>query len=463
MIKHAVTSVFALVTPLLACNSVSAEERVYHKGSPWDVVLTVPENGGAEAPYCAVTSNSWASRSVSIELTLTAVDNMEIFVRLRKDGWNLPVGKETNITVGSYAPGATMIAKAIDSDHLYARLPPAPANTMDGNAMNLVMSLKTVWATRDAMRLFVQFPGSEQPWIVPSLESFEAYQFNEAYQQCKHALTQIGPSIYRGSESDSTTSPFDQSGPGEGASGSDKPTSTSPTDNASLGTWRFSFSEEDWGESCVAMAEGDGVKIGFMASPGKDLIGFVEGVFEGDVTAMWRVDTKISRVLEGGQSEYSGWHEFGGLSEEFLDAAENGQQLTIGTFIGKRISVGLDGAKQAISSLRQCVGHTTEITSASSSVADTKPDKLAKSCLLQVKGKKFIDGPCSWEANGGDTTDRVMTANGYFATLFIEVNGSAMAYWNEQQYAGHAHGELGKLKKDGNCWVNKTTRLCVNE
>ncbi len=352
-IKRAAQLVVACAAVLPVFAAASAEDQVYHKGTPWDVVLTAP--GGSEAPYCAVTSTTWASRSISIELTLTGIDKTEFFVRLQKDRWNLPIGRETTVTVGSFPPGATMMAKAIDSDHLYARLPAAPSNDMDGNAMNLLMSLKTVWATRDAMQLIVQFPGNEQPWIVPAIESFEAYQFNDAFKQCRIALTKLGPSIYHGSDNDSATSPFDQSESNEGQTSSEGPGAASSASSVS-NAWTFTVGEEDWGETCVAKTQLGGVTVGFMASPGKGFVGFVEGAFDGDVTALWRVDDKISRVSAGSQSHYFGWHQFGELTDDLLTAVANGQQLTIDAFNNKRVVVGLQGAPQAISAFRQCAG-----------------------------------------------------------------------------------------------------------
>ena len=120
--------------------------------------------------------------------------------------------------------------------------------------------------------------------------------------------------------------------------------------------WSYESSEEDWGQTCFVSTRVGDVKVGFMASPGKDLIGYVDGLFQGDVSATWKVDDKISRVSEGGVNDYFGWHEFGDLGGEMLTAMTTGQQLTISTPAGKRIAVGLRGASAAITSFQHCVG-----------------------------------------------------------------------------------------------------------
>jgi len=120
--------------------------------------------------------------------------------------------------------------------------------------------------------------------------------------------------------------------------------------------WSYESSEEDWGQTCFVSTRVGDVKVGFMASPGKDLIGYVDGLFQGDVSATWKVDDKISRVSEGGVNDYFGWHEFGDLGGEMLTAMTTGQQLTISTPAGKSIAVGLRGASAAITSFLRCVG-----------------------------------------------------------------------------------------------------------
>lgn len=82
----------------------------------------------------------------------------------------------------------------------------------------------------------------------------------------------------------------------------------------------------------------------------------------------------------------------------------------------------------------------------------------AATCLLEVDGKAYIDGPCefsSWE--GGDFQ---ILAGDYFAYVYPS-DAPAYGYWNGTPGATHAHDPLGELRRDGACWVNETAKVCA--
>jgi hypothetical protein len=82
----------------------------------------------------------------------------------------------------------------------------------------------------------------------------------------------------------------------------------------------------------------------------------------------------------------------------------------------------------------------------------------AATCLLEVNGKAYIDGPCefsSWE--GGDFQ---ILAGDYFAYVYPS-HDPANGYWNGTPEATHAHDALGELRRDGACWVNETAKVCA--
>jgi hypothetical protein len=98
--------------------------------------------------------------------------------------------------------------------------------------------------------------------------------------------------------------------------------------------------------------------------------------------------------------------------------------------------------------------------STGSAAAHSRPGQ----CLLQVRGKTFLKGSCEVTIND----DRGSFAIGvgesrrakYFAYVNMEDDG-AHGYWNETPDSNHADTDLGKLKRDGACWVNKTARVCA--
>ena len=57
---------------------------------------------------------------------------------------------------------------------------------------------------------------------------------------------------------------------------------------------------------------------------------------------------------------------------------------------------------------------------------------------------------------------RLMEANGYFALIGIDTTGANGA-WNETPGGTHAHSDLGDMKRDGECWKNKSVRACAGD
>ena len=85
-------------------------------------------------------------------------------------------------------------------------------------------------------------------------------------------------------------------------------------------------------------------------------------------------------------------------------------------------------------------------------------------CVLQVKGKTFLNGPCNVLVTDKQGSFSVGVSDThrskYFAYVNMEDDG-AHGYWNETPSATHAQTELGILKRDGACWKNDTARICA--
>ena len=85
-------------------------------------------------------------------------------------------------------------------------------------------------------------------------------------------------------------------------------------------------------------------------------------------------------------------------------------------------------------------------------------------CLLQVKGKKYLDGDCpiTMEEDGsfkiGVAENAPIT---YFAMVSLSDKNTADGFWNEDEGANHAQSPLGTLKRKGACWQNKTAKVCA--
>lgn len=84
------------------------------------------------------------------------------------------------------------------------------------------------------------------------------------------------------------------------------------------------------------------------------------------------------------------------------------------------------------------------------------------SCVLEVGGQSYIDGPCSFERlSSDDGSFKIMDASGdYFVYVYVDED-EATAHWNEFAGVNRAHTPLGALRRDGACWTSDSARICA--
>jgi hypothetical protein len=85
-------------------------------------------------------------------------------------------------------------------------------------------------------------------------------------------------------------------------------------------------------------------------------------------------------------------------------------------------------------------------------------------CILQVRGKTYLNSICNVEMdeNGSFSIgagDNEHTK--YFAFVRIEHRGVAQGFWNGVDGESHADEPLGRLTRDGSCWVNRLSKVCA--
>lgn len=68
------------------------------------------------------------------------------------------------------------------------------------------------------------------------------------------------------------------------------------------------------------------------------------------------MDDKHAYVSDGSQNDHFGWHSFDQLSDHLPSEVAAGKDLAVTDIDGKRIVVGLQGTKQAISPFIKCGG-----------------------------------------------------------------------------------------------------------
>ncbi|MCW1754956.1 hypothetical protein [Rhizobium acaciae] len=330
-----------------------AEERLFERTSAWEVALVTPDSAGTDKPYCDVRTTSWAAKRVSVHLTLTDVDQLQMSFLLYKDGWGLPVGESTAVSVMRLSTQAPfpMTFKVTDPDTLYSE----PA--ADGTDAFPALMIAATWQTKKPDSLVLQFEGNEDPWVIPAITLFETYQLGRSLGECQNELVAMGPKLFGGdlSAQNSATSPFNRKAP---SAPPPKAAEPSASDNKIVANdWVFSTEDEgeDGRKICYASTKAGDIKVGFMGSPGKDLIGYVDGLFDGDTIATWRVDDVASQSLIGAPSDYSGWTEFT-VPKELLDEVAHGHELAITGSSGKQVVVSLKGAAEAIPAFNACFG-----------------------------------------------------------------------------------------------------------
>jgi hypothetical protein len=88
-------------------------------------------------------------------------------------------------------------------------------------------------------------------------------------------------------------------------------------------------------------------------------------------------------------------------------------------------------------------------------------------CLIEVGGRKYLDGTCPiHEAYGtltvGAGVGRFKPTKFYAYVSINDDGNTARGTWNGISAASHAHDELGELKREGSaCWVNSTAKVCA--
>lgn len=84
-------------------------------------------------------------------------------------------------------------------------------------------------------------------------------------------------------------------------------------------------------------------------------------------------------------------------------------------------------------------------------------------CLLEVGGRSYIDGVCEHEPlSDGKGSFRLTGPDGrHFVYVYVD-GPEATAHWNGEIGENRAHDPLGALRREGECWMNDTARICVS-
>ncbi|ARO31738.1 hypothetical protein NXC14_CH03854 [Rhizobium sp. NXC14] len=350
-----------------------AQVKRYYQGTSWAIQMVQPDAGGGSdgRPYCELKTTSFEPRSVALQLAASTQEagTYRTVIKLRKSGWQLPIGAAVKVKVGNpvkigsgnqVIEGPPMVFKVETTDTMAALVADYDSNWLPEMTNELLNGV--FGRTKYGSTLWFQFiDGDEPPWFPASFERFEKkIAFNE-YQQCLSDLSQMAADPAQGGFPPlSGTSPLKpKASTGAGSSLQPPIANQQRTVQAEAAApsevWRFSTNEEDWGETCFVETHKGDIKIGFMASPGEQLFGFVDGLFKGDTRATWHVDGQPAYVSDGGQNDYFGWYEFDQLPVDLLAQLTQSHEMAITGAKGERVVVGLNGAAEAVPKFKACL------------------------------------------------------------------------------------------------------------
>ncbi|RWX10376.1 hypothetical protein EHI42_25815 [Rhizobium hidalgonense] len=348
-----------------------AQEKTYYRGTSWTIQMVHRGTGSefGDGPYCEVKTTSFEPMSVALQFYPSReAGSYRTIIKLRKSGWQLPVGATVNVKVGNLIKivsgnqvieGPPMVFKVETKDTMATLVADYDPNWLAemGNGLLNGVFLRT----RYGSTLWFKFVDGDEPqWNPASFERFEQKQAFNEYQQCLSDLSQMAADPAQGSTApSSSTSPLKSQVQPDADTPSGSPVANSrpasPAEPiASSGAWQLDVQEEEWGETCFVETQNGNVKVGFMGSPGQGLVGYVEGLFKDEKRATWHVDDKPAYVSDGGQRDSSGLHEFRHLPAELLVQMSHGKELAVTGAKGERVVVGLNGANEAIPKFKAC-------------------------------------------------------------------------------------------------------------
>ncbi len=154
-------------------------------------------------------SKTWPNKGLNFAYVLTSADDIELWLQIYSENWELPVGKKTNVdlmTIGGplgfeFAAESTtsLVAstdpKAVGKDRSF-NVQAVPSYMLD--------SRRTGISTR------VKFAGNEPEWYIPPMGQLETYQVNAKLNRCIADLRGKAADFYSrvGGKPESRASPF---------------------------------------------------------------------------------------------------------------------------------------------------------------------------------------------------------------------------------------------------------------
>lgn len=82
-------------------------------------------------------------------------------------------------------------------------------------------------------------------------------------------------------------------------------------------------------------------------------------------------------------------------------------------------------------------------------------------CELVVDGKVIHSGQCSRSKDNSGETITAVERDTFVMVSYNDDGKSVAVYWNGPIGGTHAHVDLGVMRRDGSCWTNRQSSICV--
>lgn len=351
------------------CCFAEASEDIYYSGTTWKVSLIDEYATSGQFPVCSVKTNLWTSKSISLEATLYAVDDVRFALRISKNGWDLPVGQSTTVTVG----GWKIQSKAVSENQLYSDF---MSEGMRADTFQAEVFLRSVFDKKRPSFFDIEFQGGEPTWRVSAVSRFDAEQIVSAYQYCTLSLIELGPSIFPEDTGPSGTSPFSTKQGSRGITHQDKDAGAEEanmigTEDAKIGEtqsgeglleWKFSLREEYFGKVCYVEFKNDGATVGFSASSTGDVEAFIASANPISTRVKWRIDGNIAYSFDAKISGYSRRPIFEIPKLNFIREIIEGETLSVEINNGKTYSLDISTAHGVFDQFLLCRAQNTSVS-----------------------------------------------------------------------------------------------------
>jgi hypothetical protein len=189
----------------------------------------------------------------------------------------------------------------------------------------------------------------------------------------------------------------------------------STTQAQAVSSWRFEVHRQDSGTACSLETRAGDVVVGFATIIRGAYRGSVSGLIKKPIRATWRVDEGSAVVVDGALATQSKWYMASDPPLWLLDDLAQGRQLAVTSANGERVVVNLQGVRQPLAQLRDCINGRYD----TGTEATQRPFRSAADALTQTSASNYTCAFRMSEMDGFEAPPGMMTDRAYLRSLQI--------------------------------------------